>query len=60
MTRTVRTTLRPDQDIEVDDADYTDLQRQGLLVEADDTPPPAASAAGTRKAAPSATTSKEG
>lgn len=29
----VRTTLRPDQEVEVDDAEYLDLQRMGLLVE---------------------------
>lgn len=34
----VRTTMRPDQPIEVDDADYLDLKRQGLLV---DEPAPA-------------------
>ena len=36
---TVRTTMRPDLEIEVDDAGYLDLQRQGLLVE--DGPAPA-------------------
>ncbi|MFI5687902.1 hypothetical protein [Streptomyces sp. NPDC051636] len=30
---TIRTTMRPDQAIDVDDAEYLDLQRQGLLVE---------------------------
>ncbi|MGW5175905.1 hypothetical protein ACWERY_16275 [Streptomyces sp. NPDC004082] len=35
MTRKVRTTMRPDEEIEVGDAEYTDLQRQGLLVEDD-------------------------
>jgi hypothetical protein len=34
---TVRTTMRPDQTIEVDDTEYRSLKRQGLLV--DDTPP---------------------
>jgi len=29
----VRTTMRPDVEIEVDDAEYLDLQRQGLLVD---------------------------
>lgn len=29
----VRTTLWPDREVEVDDAEYLDLQRQGLLVE---------------------------
>lgn len=32
---TIRTTMRPDQTVEVDDAEYLDLQRQGLLVEED-------------------------
>lgn len=29
----VRTTIRPDLEVEVDDAEYLDLQRMGLLVE---------------------------
>lgn len=29
----VRTTIRPDQEVEVDDAEHLDLQRMGLLVE---------------------------
>ena len=28
----VRTTMRPDEDVEVDAAELTDLHRQGLLV----------------------------
>jgi hypothetical protein len=32
----VRTTIRPDQEVEVDDTEYLDLQRMGLLV--DDAP----------------------
>lgn len=38
----IRTTMRPDQEIEVDDAEHIDLQRQGLLVEEtaqEDVPP---------------------
>lgn len=31
--RDVRTTFQPDKTIEVDDAEYDDLQRQGLLVD---------------------------
>lgn len=31
--RTVRTTIRPDESVEVDEAEYTDLARMGLLVE---------------------------
>ncbi len=36
MTRTVRTTMRPDEDVEVSDAEYLDLQRQGVLIEDSD------------------------
>ena len=32
-TRTVRTTIAPDVEIEVDDTEYLDLKRQGLLHE---------------------------
>lgn len=32
MTKKVRTTLQPDVELEVDDIEYTDLLRQGLLV----------------------------
>jgi hypothetical protein len=45
---TVRTTMRPDQAIDVDDTEYLDLQRQGLLVEEDaeqDVPPATAAPA---------------
>lgn len=45
---TVRTTMRPDQPIEVSAAEYLDLKRQGLLVEADtheDVPPATAAPA---------------
>jgi hypothetical protein len=42
----VRTTFRPDKTIEVDDAEYLDLQRQGLLVTEDaaESVPPATAA----------------
>lgn len=30
---TVRTTLQPHLNVEVSDSEYTDLQRQGLLIE---------------------------
>lgn len=39
---TVRTTMQPDKEIDVDDAEYLDLDRQGLLVKEDagqDVPP---------------------
>ncbi len=29
----VRTTMQPDVEIEVDDAEYLDMQRQGLLLD---------------------------
>jgi hypothetical protein len=32
-TRKVRTTFQPDVELEVGEAEYLDLQRQGLLVE---------------------------
>jgi len=35
---TVRTTMRPDQSIEVDEVEYLDLQRQGLLIDDSSTP----------------------
>jgi hypothetical protein len=57
---TVRTTMRPDVEVEVDDADYLDLKRQGLLVETETQPDPTPGPAAPKKAAPSATTSKEG
>jgi hypothetical protein len=55
---TVRTTIQPDVTLEVSDAEYTDLERQGLLlVEADPkgaaTPAPAAAPAKTPTAAKS-------
>lgn len=39
MIRTVRTTVRPDQDVQVDAAEYLDLARMGLLAEPDPPPP---------------------
>lgn len=53
---TVRTTMRPDQEIDVGDAEYTDLHRQGLLIE---DPPPPANPPAVKKAAVSAA-AKEG
>lgn len=42
MTHTVRTTMRPDLEFEVDDLEYAQLKADGLLVEpASDTPAPA-------------------
>jgi hypothetical protein len=45
---TIRTTMQPDKQIDVDDAEYIDLQRQGLLIEEDpgqDVPPATAAPA---------------
>ena len=38
MTHTVRTTIRPDQELEVDDSEYAQLKADGLLVEEGQTP----------------------
>ncbi|WP_199546590.1 hypothetical protein [Streptomyces sp. N35] len=46
---TVRTTIQPHVDLEVDEAEYLDLKRQGILVE--DQPVPAAAPAKTNTAA---------
>lgn len=58
--RTVRTTMRPDVEIEVGDAEYLDLKRQGLLVD-DETPEPAAQPAAKKTPAlPVSGANKEG
>jgi hypothetical protein len=61
--RTVRTTMQPDREIEVGDADYLDLKRQGLLIEEEATPSvppaPAAPAVPTKKTTAGAAGSKE-
>ncbi|ARX81522.1 hypothetical protein SMD44_00920 [Streptomyces alboflavus] len=53
---TVRTTIQPHVTLEVDDAEYLDLQRQGLLAEDAPAAPPAAAPA---KTTPVAKSSKE-
>jgi len=53
--RTVRITMQPDREIEVDDATYLDFQRQGLLIE--DEPAPSAPPATAVPASPSKKTS---
>lgn len=54
---TVRTTIQPHVDLDVSDAEYVDLQRQGLLVE---TPAPAPTpAAAPAKNPATAKSSKE-
>ena len=47
---TIRTTMRPDREIEVGDAEYLDLKRQGLLL--DDAPAPAPAVTPAAPAAP--------
>ena len=58
MTHTITTTMQPDKVLDVDDAEYTDLQRQGLIL-VDHTEQAAAAAPATIKAAKPAA-SKEG
>ena len=50
MTHTIATTMQPDKPIEVDDAEYVDLMRQGLVL-VDHTEQAAAAAPATKKAA---------
>ena len=56
---TIRTTMQPDREIDVDDAEYLDLQRQGLLVKEDATEsvPPATAAPANPGATEKKTTS---
>jgi len=58
---TVRTTMRPDQPIEVDEVEYLDLHRQGLLVDGSPTPevPAATAPPATTKKTSGAAGSKE-
>ncbi|MFE7237185.1 hypothetical protein [Streptomyces sp. NPDC057580] len=49
--RTVRTTIQPHVDLEVDDIEYLDLKRQGLLIEDASAAPAAAPAKPTSAAA---------
>ena len=59
---TVRTTMQPDKEIEVDAAEYLDLQRQGLLVPETATqsvPPATAAPANPAKKTSGAAGSKE-
>lgn len=52
---TVRTTIQPHVELEVSDAEYLDLKRQGLLIEETAAATPAAAPAKT----PAAKSSKE-
>jgi len=54
----IRTTMQPHLQVEVGDAEYLDLQRQGLLIE-DPAPTTPAPAPAIKKAVPPAAT-KEG
>lgn len=65
MSHLIRTTMRPWEEIEVSDADYLDMQRQGLIhtpAPAPPVPAPAVRQAAPKKspAAPVAGTTKEG
>ena len=62
MTRKIRTTMRPWEEVEVSDAEAVDLERQGLVHHQTPTPPTAAPAAAPRKtpAPPASGTTKEG
>lgn len=59
MTQKIRTTMRPDVEVEVSDADYLDLHRQGLIFDPPKTDP-ADQPAVKKTAAGTSTTSKEG
>lgn len=62
MSRTVRTTFRPDLEIEVDDTEYAQLKAEGLLVEEAPAPEAAqttALAAPAKKTTSGTTGSKE-
>ncbi|MFF4552710.1 hypothetical protein [Streptomyces sp. NPDC001422] len=64
MSHKVRTTMSPDEEIEVGDAEYLDLSRQGLLAEesaTEDVPPATAAPAPpkTPEAPRKTSTSKE-
>lgn len=59
MNHTISTTMRPDKVIEVDDAEYTDLTRQGLVL-IDYSEQAAAAAPATTKKAATAAATKEG
>jgi hypothetical protein len=57
--RTVRTTMQPDREIEVDDATFVDFQRQGILLDPESAPSaPSATAAPATTEKKSATTAK--
>ena len=58
MTRLIATTMQPDKPIEVEDAEYLDLSRQGLILIDFTEQAEAAAPATTKKATPA--TSKEG
>jgi hypothetical protein len=55
----ITTTMQPDKPIEVDDTEYLDLKRQGLIA-VDHTEQAAASAPAASKKAATSATSKEG
>lgn len=56
MTHLITTTMQPDKPITVDDAEYTDLSRQGLVLVDHTEQAAATTPAASKKAAPAATT----
>lgn len=59
MTHSITTTMRPDEPIDVDDAEYADLKRDGLIA-VDHTEQAAAAAPATTKKAATSAANKEG
>lgn len=59
MTHLITTTMQPDRPIEVEDTEYLDLKRQGLVL-VDHTEQAAATAPATSKKAASSAATKEG
>ena len=59
MTHLISTTMRPDQVVEVEDTEYVDLERQGLVL-VDHTEQAEAAAPATTKKAAATATNKEG
>ena len=57
MTHTVRTTMRPDQELIVDDSEYAQLKADGLLAE--ESAAPEVPAVPAKKTTPGAAGSKE-
>lgn len=64
MTHRISTTMRPERQVEVGDAEYLDLKRQGLIAHdyskpATPAPPPAPAERTSKKAAPTAASKED-